>query len=414
VAVVLCRQGVRLSPTTGDGRAAHLVSRRAARLREELVDLDVPLPIESPGGELLLEELDYARHPALHEGRAPRYGAVVSLGGTAPAWEQLSAPTRLEPAGSDLAVLRRLADGRASFVVRRPEKADGLVCFDAVLASEAHAVHLRRETNAFVIQRTGTGVVRVCGPEGVVTWDGTQWSFKPLAEHHAAAIRRLAPDVSPEVLAGLLELCVHWLSAGRIGATLVLSLLGDPRRLARVELSAAMSVPPLQVTRREHLPLLRSVLAQTDRAALVASDGMVTTLGVGLRPSDRAVSLVDSTGGTRHSSARRFSFDEPSVIVFVVSAGGPVSVFSDGAPAATVRSDPCRSGFTPVTLRTTPPDPGGEATVRCERCGRALLIDEIRFSGWRGGSEQLSCPVCGAGIVLDVYRAAIRGVRKFG
>jgi hypothetical protein len=157
---------------------------------------------------------------------------------------------------------------------------------------------------------------------------------------------------------------------------------------------------------------LQSVLSQTDRAALVDPDGMVTTLGVGLRSSDLAVSLVDSTGGTRHTSARRFSFDEPSAIVFVVSTAGPVSVFSDGAPAAIVRSDPCRSG-SPVAARRQPPDPVGEATVRCERCGRALLVDEVRFAGWRGGPERLSCPVCGAAVVLDVYRAAIRGVRKF-
>jgi hypothetical protein len=376
------------------------------------VDLEVPLPVDAPGGGVLLEELDYACRPDLHEGTAPRYGALVSLAGDPPAWEKLSAPARIRSAGTDLALLRRLADGRESFVVRRPERTEGLVCFDRVLEHEANAVRLRYETGAFVVQRTGTGIVRVCGPDGVITWDGTQWSFKPLAEHHASAIRRLAPDASPAVIGGLFELCVHWLSARRIGATLVLSLAGDPARLARVERSAAVVLPPLSVTRPEHLAPLQSVLSQTDRAALVDPDGRVTTLGVGLRPSDLAVSLVDSTGGTRHTSARRFSFDEPSAIVFVVSTAGPVSVFSDGAPAAIVRSDPCRSG-SPVAARRQPPDPAGEATVRCERCGRALLVDEVRFPGWRGEPERLTCPVCGAAVVLDVYRAAIRGVRKF-
>jgi DNA integrity scanning protein DisA with diadenylate cyclase activity len=390
-----------------------MTARRLARLHEELLDLEVPLPIDAPGGDVLLDELDYACHPDLHEGRAPRYGALVSLAGDPPAWETLSAPAKLRSSGIELALQRHLADGRASFVVRGPERTEGLVCFDRVFEHEASAVRLRHETSAFVVQRTGTGMVRVCGPEGVITWDGTHWSFKPLAEHHAAAIRRLAPGAAPDVLAGLLELCVHWLSARRVGATLVLSLGDDPSRLERVELSAAVTLPPLYVTHPEHLPSLLSALSQTDRAALVAADGQVTMLGVGLRPSDRAVSVVDSTGGTRHTSARRFSFDEARVIVFVVSADGPVSIFSDGAAAATVKSDLCRSGFPAAVRRAAPPDPGGETTVRCGRCGRALLVDEIRFPGWRGGPEQLTCPVCGAAVVLDVYRAAIRGVRKF-
>lgn len=391
-------------------RATMVLARRLNRLREELMDLDVPLPIDGEGGVILLEEVDYARHPALHEGRAPRYGALVSLG-ERPAWDKLSAPTKLESAGADMDVLRQLADGRASFVVRRLGGVGGLVCFDRSLEYESSAVRLRRETGAFVIQRSATGLVRVSGPNGVVTWDGTHWSVKPLAEHRAAAIRRLVPQAPPDVLAGLLELCVHWLSAGRIGATLVLSLVGDPCQLQHIDLSSAISIPPLYVTRREHLPPLLSILSQTDRAALVDRDGRVTTVGVGLRSSDRSLALVDSLGGTRHTSARRFSFDEPTVIGFVVSADGPVSVFSDGAAAATVRTDLCHSGL-PASLPVALSDPSGETTVRCSQCSRPLLVDEVRFEGWQGPPERLICPVCDATVAIDVYRAAIRGVRK--
>jgi hypothetical protein len=374
------------------------------------MDLDVPLPIDADGGGILLEELDYACHPALHEGRAPRYGALVSLG-ERPVWDKLSAPTKIESAGTEMEVLRRLADGRASFVVRRLDGPNGLVCFDSSLEYESSGVRLRQETSAFVIQRNATGLVRVCGPEGVVTWDGTHWSVKPLAEHRAAAILRLVPQAPADVLAGMLEMCVHWLSAGRVGATLILSLEGDPRELEHVDLSSAISIPPLYVTRRQDLPPLLSVLSQMDRAALVDPDGRVTTVGVGLRSSDRSLSLVDSTGGTRHTSARRFSFDEPTVIGFVVSADGPVSVFSDGAAAATVRTDLCHSGL-PATSPASVINVEGETTVHCAQCFRPLLVDEVRFAGWEGPPERLTCPVCDATVIIDVYRAAIRGVRK--
>ena len=43
----------------------------------ELLDKGVSLPSE----RVLLDELDYARHPALHEGIAPHFGALVSVAG---------------------------------------------------------------------------------------------------------------------------------------------------------------------------------------------------------------------------------------------------------------------------------------------------------------------------------------------
>ena len=102
---------------TGPDRNERIRARRVARLREQLLDEDVPLPLEAPQAQVLLEELDYATHPPVHEDRAPRYGSLVSFG-TRPQWSELSVPTRLESGGTDLDVLRLLADGRASFVVR--------------------------------------------------------------------------------------------------------------------------------------------------------------------------------------------------------------------------------------------------------------------------------------------------------
>jgi hypothetical protein len=96
--------------------------------------------------------------------------------------------------------------------------------------------------------------------------------------------------------------------------------------------------------------------------------------------------------------------------VVVVSEDGPVTVFSDGATAAQVRNDPCVTGF-PVTSLSAP---GGDnwEIVSCRRCKRPLVVDEVRIDAWAGGPELLACPVCGAEVRIDVYRAAIRGVAK--
>ena len=53
-------------------------ARRVERLRHELHDEGVWLPADPALGELLLTELDYARHPHAHEGVAPRYGALLA------------------------------------------------------------------------------------------------------------------------------------------------------------------------------------------------------------------------------------------------------------------------------------------------------------------------------------------------
>jgi len=53
--------------------------RRLLRLRHELDDDGIRLPVEDAGLlGLLLTELDYARHPHAHEGVAPRYGALLT------------------------------------------------------------------------------------------------------------------------------------------------------------------------------------------------------------------------------------------------------------------------------------------------------------------------------------------------
>lgn len=77
-----------------------------------------------------------------------------------------------------------------------------------------------------------------------------------------------------------------------------------------------------------------------------------------------------------------------------------------------MRADPCQSDFLTREQLPSDPDPAGERIVRCPRCEQPLLVDEVRISSWESGPERLPCPVCNQEIVLDVYRAAIRGVRK--
>ncbi|HKA92613.1 MAG TPA: diadenylate cyclase, partial [Acidimicrobiia bacterium] len=79
-----------------------------------------------------------------------------------------------------------------------------------------------------------------------------------------------------------------------------------------------------------HLAPMRHALAQVDGAAVFDRGGVLRQLGVRLVPSAAAEEEVEALGGTRHTSGRRYSFDDPAATVVAVSADGPVSVLRRG------------------------------------------------------------------------------------
>jgi DNA integrity scanning protein DisA with diadenylate cyclase activity len=67
-----------------------------------------------------------------------------------------------------------------------------------------------------------------------------------------------------------------------------------------------------------------------DGAAIFDAQGVLRRLGVRLVPSKAAEATVEAFGGTRHTSARRYSYDDPLATVIAVSEDGPVSVLRNG------------------------------------------------------------------------------------
>ena len=304
-------------------------SRRVQRLRLELEDEGIALPDHPDLTAMVLTELDYARHPHSHEGLAPRYGALLSSVDTVMA-DGVGPVEYIDVGDIPLAVVRRLADGRSSFVARSVTGADQLVCFNRTREYESSAVHLAVGTGGIVIQRLGRGWVRLCTSERIATWDGTHWSSKPLSVLLTERVAAVIAAADHAVLGHLLDFCTHWLGAGRVGATLVWALAGDPLDLPHLGDAAAVSIPELDMTCRTHFAPLLNALAQYDRAVLIDPRGRVSTVGVHLRSSAATRTDVASYRGTRHTSALRFSHDVPSAAVFVVSSSGSLSVFWQG------------------------------------------------------------------------------------
>src|SRR3546814_12532782 len=69
---------------------------------------------------------------------------------------------------------------------------------------------------------------------------------------------------------------------------------------------------------------------QIDGAGIFDASGTLRQLGVRLVPTAEAESKVEGFKGMRHTSARRYSHDDPRATVIVVSEDRPVTVLRKG------------------------------------------------------------------------------------
>jgi hypothetical protein len=302
---------------------------RLRRLAEELAEAGCPIDEDAPLGQLLLEEVDHALRPPVFERWAPSHGSILEPTTDPQTW---TATTELEiqlvtVRSQPLAEARRFADGMASWIVRRLDGDDQWCVFDRPAGSERDLVILAEALGASLVQRHPTGAVRVAGTHGVLRWDGLDWQLEPPLREWIGAVARPDVDGDREVLTALLAFAVHDLGSRGIGAILVHRIADD--RAASVE-KRYPAPPTLQIRRPTALGPLRHALHQVDGAAFFDAEGTLRALGARLLPSVEAQDQVEGLGGMRHTSGRRYSFDDPTATVIVVSEDGPVTVLRGG------------------------------------------------------------------------------------
>jgi len=301
---------------------------RLARLADELVESGLPRSGEPLVFDLVVEEADQALRPPVHERRVPSSGSIVSPTTDSSTWAEATGLTiiRTPVLGRSLADARLFADGLSSWLVRRPGDDNEWLMFDRPAGSERDLVVLSATLGAAIVQRHPSGTVRLVGGFGVLRTEGFRWHNEPPVE---ALLSEVAdPELTgSDVTKALLEFAVHDLGARGIGALLILrsGVIQGPA------IEERFPVPPtLTVGTPFHLAPLRHALSQVDGAAVFDHDGNLCQLGVRLVPSLEAEDRVDPLGGTRHTSARRYSYDDPSALVVVISEDGPVTVFREG------------------------------------------------------------------------------------
>jgi len=309
---------------------------RLRRLEEELAESGLVLDGPAALQQLVLEEIDHALRPTVHERRVASSGSFVEPQSDPATWSSGSQLdiTRGSTGDLPLEAARRFADGLSSWLVRRTDGGDEWMVFDRSAGSERDLVVLAEVLQATVVQRHPSGSVRVVGGSGVFRWDGFRWHHEPPLESwiDVVAAERTATD--REVLTALLRFAIHDLGSLRVGALLIHrpdATSTPPGAPGPSVESRLPTPPPLQIRRPFHLAPLRHALAQVDGAALFDGDGVLRELGVRLIPSPDAEDLIAGLRGTRHTSGVRYSHDDPQATVIAVSDDGPVSVFRAGA-----------------------------------------------------------------------------------
>ena len=196
----------------------------------------------------------------------------------------------------------------------------------------------------------------------------------------------------------LLRLTYYFLSSRNIGTTLVWRVREPEERTIEGLSNRGLDVRELGLSTNgeSEYSVIEHLLKYRDGAAIIGPTGNVESVGTHLIYGDDAAEKIQSDKGTRHTSAKRFSFEHDETVVFVVSQDGPVSIYSDGykvTEMATNLGSRVSSG-----LKKLVPDKAGDVDNHsidraCLNCGRCIRIQEVVVIGWKS-HESINCPCC--------------------
>ena len=255
--------------------------------------------ISTPLGELVIDEIDYALRPHVHERRVPSYGSIVEPTTAADAWEQGRAD---DHAPADEACrstgTRLFADGLSSWLVRRLDGDDEWAVFDRPAGPSATSWCWPRRSARRSCSATRPAWSASSASSACSAGTASAWHHEPpigdLDRRRRACSRARRPRRAREAAR------VRRPRPRRPGHRRHPRL--PPRRRARRRRRAAPAAPaaarPAPPT---DLAPLRHALAQVDGAAVFDGDGMLRQLGVRLVPSPEAESTVDGLRGMRHT-----------------------------------------------------------------------------------------------------------------
>ena len=279
-------------------------------------------------------ELARCLDPFVHEQDIRPYGVIVCR--DTPHLERLG---RIVQTG-DLApeVIRSLADGRHSLVLSVKGHAPQLLLLDESLDTDQDYASRAVWIDGVIVCNDERGAVRIVTDSSVTIVEGRRWTTRSLVYEAAEDIVHVVPAANLAVVRRLLDLCHHRISPARVGSTIVYLLTDREDVGRRRDEGIRVASLGLSVLNEDEAPLVLHQARYRDGALLVGHDGQLLAVNVILRPKRASEEAVPPMKGTRHTSAARHTYDCPDALAFVVSADGPVTVFSDGQRIADLKT----------------------------------------------------------------------------
>ncbi len=293
---------------------------------------------------------------------------------------------------------RLLANGHDSFILFEKNIFIGLAYFRIPINNELSLLKAFPPSGGLFIQRNPRGGIKFFQGSNIITLENRIWHSKPLIKEAAWKISRCIPEIDHIILKSILDLAFHLLSPiSQVGTTIVWWLKKNPNLEYEFEENGeSTSKFNFFITDETKSKSICHYLSQTDGAIFIEADGLISNVGVHLKNSKKSCNIISQFQGTRHTSAKRFSFDRREALVITVSSNGPVSIFSDGVSINDLIINP--STKISLELKKKFPKKINEIShlayeVTCPDCKKSILVDQVNAS-WMNGDHYIQCPVC--------------------
>lgn len=345
--------------------------------------------------DVFWEELSFFIYPEAHENLISSFGVIFVENE-----ENLKSYKIISNKNLDSETLRKLADGYKSFLLYVRGGLFGLIYLNPIDGSEYELLKLHQDLNALIMQRDKTLKTKLFDSNNVFIHHNRNWHKKQNIYPLIRKIKTHVPQIKDEILSAFLEFAYYYLSSKNIGATIVYFIDDEQgAKIPKVEPLQDFAPIMLSIMNDGDKILISNLLAQIDGATFFNQDTMLACTKIKLDSKVSTRELIPEYKGTRHTSARRYSYEQPRAIVFTVSEDGPVSVFSDGVELVTISkpSSPDIQAHQPGI--TAPPKIEEQDINRreksCHWCLKNLEIKQI-LEPVQNEKVQVYCPVCGS------------------
>jgi DNA integrity scanning protein DisA with diadenylate cyclase activity len=349
-------------------------------------------------GDVGLSELWKLLRPSAHEGRIVPYGFIF-VKNKALLTENIDKGALISNRKISLDTARRLADGVQTFTVfGREGRFYGLLCLKRALLLEPDQIKFASKLQGILSRVDALGKVEMFVEQGIITCQGRRWFFKRSIDNIIESVNQCVPQANTLRLRHILHFCYHELSPFNIGSTIIwyLKKLTD-LEIVRIAPQLDLRLFNLSLDIKEHATALKHLLSNSDGALIIDEESKAIGAAAHLKYSKISEEMIEAMEGTRHTSARRFTYDSVNAVAFVVSSDGAVSVFSDGAKVGELAIRPAERSA--ASLSKVAPDKRGDVyssshRVKCGKCGKTSIIEEVVILGWKD-REEVHCDVCG-------------------